>query len=88
VRVRKEKIDKVSHHPSFSDTFDSSYVFARPSCQELCTKEVFEDEDDLELLRKHDERYNLVNNDMRNAHTDGFNEFVKSVKRVLHGEDT
>ena len=57
--VRKEKIDKVSHHLRFSDTFDSSYVFARTPCQELCIKEVCEDEDDLEVLRKHDVSYNL-----------------------------
>jgi len=84
VTVRKEKTDKVSHQLSFSDTFDSSYVFARTPCQELCIKEVCEDDDDLELLRKHDDRYNLVNSD---AHVDGSNEFVKSVERVLHGED-
>ena len=29
VTAREEKMDKVSHHLSFSDTFDSSYVFAR-----------------------------------------------------------
>ena len=90
VTVRKEKIDKVSHHLSFSDTFDSSYVFARTPCQELCIKEVCEDEDDLELLRNHDKRYNLVDsdNDVRNVHEEGSNEFVKSFKKVLHGEET
>ena len=90
VTVRKEKIDKVSHHLSFSDTFDSSYVFARTPCQELCIKEEHEGEDDTELLRKHDERHNLVNSDdgMRNVHEEGYNEFVKSVKKVLHDEET